>query len=240
LDRKADTDTARTMAGTMYHEAFDLDFQLRNIFAAAEIEAGETTVVAALVDVTALVRGLTAAFDHKAAEKGVTAVFEPGEEPLMFKTDPDKLRKRWPTFSPTQSSSTGRARRSPSARGVRARLIISITDEGFGIPERNHKKVFDRFVQLDTVIRKRRGRGSERRAPALGPLARIFAMISEQGENAHYLVAGTLFAHEKRYMVTTVLGSCVSVCLWDGILNRVGINHYMLPFWKGDGLASPK
>jgi len=34
-------------------------------------------------------------------------------------------------------------------------LIISITDEGFGIPERNHKKVFDRFVQLDTGIRKR-------------------------------------------------------------------------------------
>jgi len=73
--------------------AFDLDFKLRNIFAAVEIEAGKTTVGAALVDVTALVRGLTAAFGHKAAEKGVTAVSEPGEEPLTFKTDPDKLQK---------------------------------------------------------------------------------------------------------------------------------------------------
>jgi chemotaxis protein CheD len=32
----------------------------------------------------------------------------------------------------------------------------------------------------------------------------------------------------------------VSVCLWDCIWNRGGINHYMLPFWNGEGLASPK
>jgi len=43
-----------------------------------------------------------------------------------------------------------------------------------------------------------------------------------------------------RHMVTIVLGSCVSVCLWNCILNRGGINHYMLLFWNGDGLASPE
>lgn len=65
-------------------------------------------------------------------------------------------------------------------------------------------------------------------------------MIPEQGEHTHYLVAGSLFAHEERHIVTTVLGSCVSVCLWDCTRNRGGINHYMLPFWNGEGLASPK
>jgi chemotaxis protein CheD len=65
-------------------------------------------------------------------------------------------------------------------------------------------------------------------------------MIPEQGEHTHYLVAGSLFAHEERHIVTTVLGSCVSVCLWDCARNRGGINHYMLPFWNGEGLASPK
>jgi len=68
----------------------------------------------------------------------------------------------------------------------------------------------------------------------------MFVMIPELGENAHYLVAGSLFAHEERHMVTTVLGSCVSVCLWDCVRNRGGINHYMLPLWNGEGLASPK
>lgn len=40
--------------------------------------------------------------------------------------------------------------------------------------------------------------------------------------------------------VTTILGSCVSVCLWDEHLNVGGINHYLLPLWNGVGLASPK
>lgn len=40
--------------------------------------------------------------------------------------------------------------------------------------------------------------------------------------------------------MTTVLGSCVSVCLWDPVRRMGGINHYMLPLWNGEGLASPK
>lgn len=41
-------------------------------------------------------------------------------------------------------------------------------------------------------------------------------------------------------MVTTVLGSCVAVCLYDETKKIGGINHYMLPFWNGKELASPK
>lgn len=41
-------------------------------------------------------------------------------------------------------------------------------------------------------------------------------------------------------MVKTVLGSCVAVCLWDKTLHYGGINHYMLPYWTGNDLASPK
>lgn len=40
--------------------------------------------------------------------------------------------------------------------------------------------------------------------------------------------------------VSTLLGSCVSVCLWDPINGYGGINHFMLPYWNGKGLASPK
>ena len=65
------------------------------------------------------------------------------------------------------------------------------------------------------------------------------AMLYNPDENSHYLLAGSLFVHEERHFVTTVLGSCVSVCLWDCVRNRGGINHYMLPFWNGEGLASP-
>ena len=58
--------------------------------------------------------------------------------------------------------------------------------------------------------------------------------------NNHYLLAGSLMAPADPHIITTVLGSCVSVCLWDGALRIGGMNHYMLPLWNGEGLASPK
>ncbi len=65
-------------------------------------------------------------------------------------------------------------------------------------------------------------------------------MMPPGADNTHYLLAGSLFVHERPHLVTTVLGSCVSVCLWDSVLRHGGINHFMLPFWNGEGLASPK
>ena len=156
VDRKADAETARTMAGTIYHEAFDLDFQLRNIFAAAELEAGESMVSVAQVDVATLIRGQIAVFGHKAAEKRVTMEFEPGEGPLLFRTDPDKLQKALANLLANAIEFNHEGKR-VAIRAWRAggRLNISITDEGIGIPETDRKKVFDRFVQLDTGVRKR-------------------------------------------------------------------------------------
>lgn len=62
----------------------------------------------------------------------------------------------------------------------------------------------------------------------------------EEAVNRHYLYPGTLFAHREPHLVTTVLGSCVSVCLWDSAARVGGINHYLLPLWNGEGLPTPK
>ncbi len=56
----------------------------------------------------------------------------------------------------------------------------------------------------------------------------------------YYLHPCGLFMNKKPHHVTTILGTCVSVCLWDQQLKIGGINHYMLPLWNGEGLASPK
>jgi chemotaxis protein CheD len=59
-------------------------------------------------------------------------------------------------------------------------------------------------------------------------------------ENIHFLYPAALFASKTPHMVTTILGSCVAVCIYDPIMRIGGINHYMLPLWNGQGLASPK
>lgn len=56
----------------------------------------------------------------------------------------------------------------------------------------------------------------------------------------HFLYPGTLFVHRQEHLVTTVLGSCISVCMHDRERGVGGINHYLLAFWNGEGLPTPR
>lgn len=56
----------------------------------------------------------------------------------------------------------------------------------------------------------------------------------------HYLYPADLFVSKDPSLINTILGSCVAVCMYDPILHFGGMNHFMLPFWNGQGLASPK
>lgn len=46
---------------------------------------------------------------------------------------------------------------------------------------------------------------------------------------SHYLPPGQVFASREPTEVTTIVGSCAAVCLWDADLNVGGVNHYLLP-----------
>lgn len=46
---------------------------------------------------------------------------------------------------------------------------------------------------------------------------------------SYYLHPGQFFFSTEACAVTTILGSCVSVCLWDPITRIGGINHFLLP-----------
>ena len=60
------------------------------------------------------------------------------------------------------------------------------------------------------------------------------------GAPRHFLQPCTIFAHREEHCVSTILGSCIAICLWDPALGLGGMNHYMLPLWNGEGLATPK
>jgi len=50
-----------------------------------------------------------------------------------------------------------------------------------------------------------------------GPVTRLF------------LLQGDIYCEAQPALVSTILGSCVSLCLWDSHLRQGGINHYVLP-----------
>ena len=55
-----------------------------------------------------------------------------------------------------------------------------------------------------------------------------------------YLYPSALVVKSDPAYIHTILGSCVAVCLHDNEKKIGGINHYMLPYWNGSGLACPK
>ncbi|WP_235934325.1 chemotaxis protein CheD [Sunxiuqinia indica] len=56
----------------------------------------------------------------------------------------------------------------------------------------------------------------------------------------YYLHQSRMIVSEEPLTVNTVLGSCVSVCMFDTEFKIGGINHFMLPLWNGEGLESPR
>ena len=56
----------------------------------------------------------------------------------------------------------------------------------------------------------------------------------------HLLYPADIFVDRSPYLVSTVLGSCVSVCLHDSKLGQGAINHYILPHWNGHDLSTMK
>jgi len=54
-------------------------------------------------------------------------------------------------------------------------------------------------------------------------------MHLEQEAASFYLHPGKIYVAIQPTVVTTILGSCVAVCLWDADLGIGGINHYLLP-----------
>jgi chemotaxis protein CheD len=55
------------------------------------------------------------------------------------------------------------------------------------------------------------------------------AVAAESTRQSFYLEPGGVVATPRPTEVTTILGSCVAVCLWDEWLRVGGVNHYLLP-----------
>jgi len=149
-----------TMARMVHNEAFNLDFQLQNIFLAAELEAGEAVPSYAKVDVVGLLDGILDMLDHISKEKDI-AVRKEHPETLVFKTDPQKLHailinllSNALEFSPAGSVVHVKFEISENS------LIFVVDNPGPGIDPRHRHLIFDRFRQLEMGTTKpHRGHG---------------------------------------------------------------------------------
>jgi len=54
-------------------------------------------------------------------------------------------------------------------------------------------------------------------------------------KNRHFLYPGQVFSTGEPITVSTILGSCAAVCLWDRHRRAGGLNHYLLPEGPEEG-----
>lgn len=55
-----------------------------------------------------------------------------------------------------------------------------------------------------------------------------------------YLQPGQLHVAQVPTVITTIIGSCVAVCLWDTRVRIGGMNHFMLPQLAGGAVQSAR
>ena len=58
---------------------------------------------------------------------------------------------------------------------------------------------------------------------------------AESNEPRHFLYPGQVFVTRDPIAISTILGSCAAICLWDQHKKAGGMNHYLLPDGPSEG-----
>jgi signal transduction histidine kinase len=148
----AESAASRALGDALLAESFLLDFQMRNILAAAEIEAGEALPRVAQVDVRRIIEDAASSFAPLGASRDIhleTAWSGPPRGGKCFRTDPAKLSliltnliSNAVKFAPKNSEVMIIGYRSETS------LVVRVEDSGGGILPEHRELIFERFRQL--------------------------------------------------------------------------------------------
>ena len=150
--------SAHRMADLIFEEAFHLDFQLQNIFAAAQIEAGKEDLKIMYFSLMNLGDYLQEYFKDQLQKKKIQLAIKYSNqsglaEPFKFRSDREKLE----LIVKNLISNSVKFSFEDSTIHVEfiienGVLLVEVSDYGKGIHQEDRKVIFDRFKQLDEKI----------------------------------------------------------------------------------------
>ena len=145
------TEKNRLTADLIYEEAFNLNFQLKNIFFAADLEAGKVLLQYRACNIEELVSDIFLNLELFAKKKEITLAFQNNGEKSLFPMDHEKTSLILSNLiSNSIKFSNSGSNVKVEINQTKGSLTIKIMDQGIGIDEENFKLVYDRFAQLDS------------------------------------------------------------------------------------------
>jgi signal transduction histidine kinase len=144
-------ETIKSLATLIHAEAFDLDFQLRNIFLSAEIEAGESPLSVISVRVFHMMESLIQQFEKKIAKKGLQFEWKNSvSETQILRTDAEKLHLIISNlFANAIQFNKEEGRVTIETSFENDALTVVVKDTGIGISDDQKEKIYDRFYQIE-------------------------------------------------------------------------------------------
>lgn len=143
-----------SMAHLIFNEAFDLDFQLQNIFAAAKIESGELNLELSSICPLEVIVDIIESLRFKSEKKNQYISVEiPGELPHNLVTDLDKYQLIIKNVI-TNAIIFGEEKTAINVhiKELNEGIQLTINNKGNLIKPQEINQIFDRFVKLDKTI----------------------------------------------------------------------------------------
>ena len=153
--KPSDLEHVKYTSSLIHQEAFSLDFQLRNIFSAAELEAGELQPNFGTVDMCSVAQGILDKFEYLITKKELSVELNCIKN-LEFITDADMISsiiRNLISNSIEYNKQKGNIKLEIKIVDQKE-LNINVVDTGVGMSESDYNIIFDRFVQLDTGVTK--------------------------------------------------------------------------------------
>jgi signal transduction histidine kinase len=195
-----------SMVALIHSEAFNLDFQLRNIFVAAKIEAGEIQPNIAKVNIRSLIQTVIDSFNIVSRKMNIEIDHNFNIEygfgkNFYFKTDSEKLKLVVSNLINNALKYSYKESKVIVKVFIEDDLLnISVQDFGTGISEKNQKVIFERFKRLDSginSINRGHGLGLSITKALLDVLGGNIEIASKKGEGSTF----TVFLPEARNIV---------------------------------------
>ncbi|WP_186429268.1 PAS domain-containing sensor histidine kinase [Clostridium sp. BSD9I1] len=138
---------------TMKQNCYRLTRLINNILDISKIDSGYCKLIMQNVDIVDLIESITLSVVEYAKSKEISIIFDTDVEEKIMAVDVDKIERIILNLLSNAIKFTDKEGNIlVSIKNEDNHIVISVKDDGIGIPEEKQKNIFERFIQVDKSL----------------------------------------------------------------------------------------